>query len=270
MAQVIRTIGRFDVLFVAVAIDMGLHTDVGIRNHREGQVQKILDAISDRMVPSVRARTEALAMRMRALSNQLYVQSVLMTLLINAVIMYGTLYYVQRLPRTLGKFCWRLDAKDVAITHYEKLWRDIVGPALQTQSLSAPLPLLKGADYSSFQPFLGALPLPPEHLRPHVASPDQAFGYMDFEAVLADLKFCSSKRLTGIQAVDMLASAVRRACNGDLRPQGWRGLGRLMPRAQRGTNAVQFLALEDFDGQDLPYTSIVKEWDRETKRTIIV
>jgi hypothetical protein len=270
IAQVVGTIRRFDVLLLAVAIDMSLHSEAGIRRHRDGQVQKILASISDQMVPSARARVQSLATRMGALSNQLYVQSVLLTLLVDTIIRSGTLYYVQRLPRTLAKFSWRVDAKDVAITNYESLWRDIVGPFLQTESLSTPLAMLKGADYSSFQRYLGEFPMPPEHLRAHVSVPHEPFGYMDINAILADLKFRSSKHVTGIQAVDMLASAVRRACNGTLQAKGWKGLGRLMPRPERGSQSIRFVALEDFDDRALSYSDVIHSWDRETKRMIIV
>jgi hypothetical protein len=129
--------------------------------------------------------------------------------------------------------------------------------------------MLKEADYSSFRRFLGEFQMPPEHLRAHVSLPDEPFGYMDTDAILADLKFCPSHRVTGIQAVDMLASAVRRACNGTLQAKGWKGLGRLMPRPQRGAQSIRFVALEDFDDQDLSYASVIRSWDRETKRMII-
>ena len=256
-------------LFLAVAIDMGLHSEAGITAHRESQAQKVLKTISDRMDLSVRYRMERLAAGVRALPNQLYVQSVLLTKLVDAVIRCGSLYYAQRLPKTLSKFSWRLDAKDVVATKYETLWQEIVGPSLQTESLSKPLAQLDGADYSAFERFLGELPLPPEHLRPHVGSPNEAFAYMDIDAMLADLKFCNSERFAGVQAVDMLASAVRRACNGTIQPKGWKGIGRLMPRPERGTHAVRFLELEDSEPRDVSYAKYVREWDRETKRMIV-
>jgi hypothetical protein len=269
MAQVLATVRRFDVLFVVVAIDMALHSDAGVSRHRETQAKKFLDALSDKMALPVRFRTEGLAARLRALPNQLYVQSVLLTMLVEAVLTASTLYYSQRLPKALSHFHWRLDAKDVAITRYELLWRDVVGPFLQTQSLSSPLPMLKGADYSSFQRFCGEQPVPPGHLRPHVRAPDDAFAYVDIEELLADLRFCSSARYTGLQAVDMLASAVRRACNGSLETKGWKGLGRLMPRPRRGTHAIRFLALEDVGDPEVSYADVVRQCDLETKRMIL-
>jgi hypothetical protein len=102
-----------------------------------------------------------------------------------------------------------------------------------------------------------------------VSNPDEPFQYIDMDALLADLKFCQSHLLTGLQTVDILASAIRRACNGTLRPAGWRDLGRLMPTPKRGTHAVRLLALEPLEDRDLPYDGVIKTWNREGRRVIV-
>jgi hypothetical protein len=181
----------------------------------------------------------------------------------------GTLYYVQRMPKVLGKFSWRLDAKDLVPTGYENLWREIVGPILQTSSLSSPLLQLQGADYSAFDRFCGEAPDTPEHLRPRLVDHQGPFGYVDMNALLSDLKFCPSHRSQGIQIVDMLASAVRRACNGSLQAAGWKGLGRLMPAPPQGRNCVRFLALEDSRPGVFPYDHVVETWSRDVRRMIV-
>lgn len=268
MASVIGTIRRFDVLLVSVAIDMGLHSDVGVTRHKEEQVHKIRISISEKIRPHTRDRLEHLASRIQFLPNQLYVQSVLLTKLVEGVLKASTLYYSQRIPRTLGAFSWRLDAKDLTVTNYEKLWVDVVGPFLQTQSLIAPLPKLVGADYSALQRFLGETSVSPEHLRARVTQPSQPFRYVDIDALMRDLKFARSHTSTGIQAVDMLAAAIRRACNGTLGEKGWKGLGRLMPTPERGAECVRFVALEDIQEPDVPYARTLHAWRRETRRMV--
>jgi hypothetical protein len=269
VAAVLAALRRFDVLFMVVAIDMGRHSDLGIKSSKHEQVTKIRAAISDKMDLSVRARFERLANGIENLSDQLYVQSVALTKVVDAVIRHGTLYYVQRIPKTLGRFAWRLDAKDLTVTTYEKVWREVVGPYLQTGSLRQPLLNLNGADYSAFDRFQGELVRPPDHLRPHVTNPDEPFGYADIDAILSDLTFCQSHRSTGVQAVDMLVSTISRACNGHLQPAGWKGIGRLMPRPERGRTAVDLIALEDFPGADEPYADFVHAVDGETKRMVV-
>jgi hypothetical protein len=260
---------RFDVLFIPVAIDMGLHSVAGISAARDEQVRKIRSAISENMAQAVRNRLELLAQGVAGLPNQLYVQSVALTKLIDAVLRYGTLYYAQRLPKSLGNFVWRLDAKDVTVTAYEKLWREIVGPFLQTESLRRPLLQLEGADYSAFARYEGVAAEPPAHLRPHVPSRNESFAYVDIQSFLGNLAFCRSDRSTGVQAVDLLASAVCRACNGHLQVRGWKGLGRLMPTPPRGDNSVHFIALEDVAEAEVPYADVVHALNRETKSIIV-
>jgi hypothetical protein len=269
MAEIIRVVRRFDVLLIGVAIDMGLHTKAGISLHRRQQSETIRASLTSTMKAELRGWIEGLARRIDALSNQLYVQSVLLTTLVQAVIEIGTLYYAQRIPRTLGAFSWRLDAKDATPTNYERLWSDVVGPFLQTRSLSSPLLQMRGADYSAFERFCGESSEPPAHLRPRVSNSAEPFQYVEMNALLADLKFCRSHLLTGLQIVDMLAAAIRRACNGTLQPAGWKELGRLMPKPKRGANSVRLLALQDLEDRALPYAQVLKTWDREARRVIV-
>lgn len=269
MAEVIGVVRRFDVLLISVAIDMGLHTDAGISQHRSNQSHTIRKGVAPTMRAELRGRLEGLARRVDELPNQLYVQSVLLTTLAQAVLEIGTLYYAQRIPRTLGAFTWRIDAKDAKPTNYETLWTEVVGPFLQSRSLSSPLEQLVGADYSAFEKFCGESPEAPAHLKTRVSNPSEPFQFIKMNALLADLKFCRSHLLTGLQIVDILAAAIRRACNGTLRPAGWKGLGRLMPTPKRGTSAVRLLALEDLEDRDLPYARVIKTWDREGRRVIV-
>jgi hypothetical protein len=102
-----------------------------------------------------------------------------------------------------------------------------------------------------------------------VRKPNEPFGYADIEAILSDLRFCQSDRSTGVQAVDVLVSTISRACNGHLQRGGWKGIGRLMPRPERGRNAVHLIALEDFPAADEPYADFVHEVDSETKRMVV-
>jgi hypothetical protein len=269
MADLIRVVRRFDVLLISVAIDMGLHTDAGISRHRHQQVTTIRASMTEKMNLPLREWIGRMASQMEALSNQLYVQSVLLTTLVKAVIDTTTLYYAQRIPRTLGAFVWRVDAKDLTLTDYEKLWTDVVGPFLQTRSLSSPLLQMRGADYSFFEQFCGQAAEPPPHLKERVAKSDEPFQYFEMNRVLADLKFYRSHVLTGLQVVDMLAAGIRRACNGTLQSTGWKDLGRLMPRPQNGSEIVKLLALEDLPDRPVPYAKVLRTWEADGRRVVV-
>jgi hypothetical protein len=65
MAELIRTVRRFDVLLLVVAIDMSAHSEAGINAHKTDQCRKIRASLQ----PSMRAdrveRIEGLADRSR-------------------------------------------------------------------------------------------------------------------------------------------------------------------------------------------------------------
>lgn len=269
MAEVVRTITRFEVLLLVVAIDMSLHTAAGIEAHRDEQASKVRDAAARMLRPELKARLDTLADQLGRLSVQLYAQSMVLTSLLQAVLEASTLYYVQRNPKTLGSFTWRIDAKDVRVTPYEQLWQQVVGPLLQTRSLSTPLLQLEGADYSAFNRFCGEYAEAPAHLRSRVAESTEPFLYVNHNELLRDLRFSASHRVTGLQMVDILAAGVRRALNNTLGRAGWNGLGRLMPHAPRGLDCVRFLALEDLPDVEVPYAGIVREWNRVTRRMVV-
>lgn len=166
VATILKLLKRFDVIVIAACLDMGLHTKAGIEAHKNEQAECFLEAAQGTK-PEMRRDLEDLSARIRALSNQLYAQAMVLNEVVRKTYLSSTLYYVQRIPSTLGSFKWRVDAKDTAITNYEKLWMKIVLPALQTHSLREPMVQLKGADYSAFSKFEKTLPEPPLYLKVH-------------------------------------------------------------------------------------------------------
>jgi hypothetical protein len=79
---------------------------------------------------------------------------VALTEVVHRTLSNATLYYVQRHPRELSRFSWIIDGKDPGrITEWERWWRDVVGPLLQSRAIDHPLPVLQGADYSYFEKF---------------------------------------------------------------------------------------------------------------------
>lgn len=243
VAAVLALLRRFDVLVFATCIDMALHTDERIAFHKNRQADELVKRVEEAS-PGLRRDLEDFAATMRALPNQLYAQSVVLTELVHKVLQIGTLYYVQRIPRTLGRFKWRVDAKGIEMTKYEKLWQEIVLGLLQTKSLEDPLIQLEGADYRTFARFNNeTADEPPPHLRARLPT-GKRFLSSDLRLLLReDLKFTASHRYAGLQVVDVVANAIQRACNGRLRVEGWGEVGRLMPRAEKGKSTLRFISL---------------------------
>jgi hypothetical protein len=276
VAEVVRLLRRFDVLVFCVCVDMGLHTDSMLQEHKQKQSEAFLRALTGRASPEMRAHVVGLAARTRSLSNQLYAQGVVLQELVAEAFRWSTLYYVQRIPKTLGEFRWVIDAKDRAITTYERLWMDAVSGLQQTRSLTFPLITMEGADYSAFSKFERVLPEAPRHLAHLVDDPAAPFDCVDIDRILkTNLKFADSHRYAGLQLVDILATSIRRACNGALQRPGWKEIGRLMLQRGRGEaygmsgNSLRFVSFANLpEGTGLPYREVVRTFDLDAKRML--
>jgi hypothetical protein len=261
-----------DVLVFASGMDMGLHSKEGIESHKTGQAERFVKPITDQFHPNLVRQLQELKKNTEKLSGQLYSQAVVLNAVADRIIRLATLYYSQRVPSTLGSFKWYIDAKDPKkITTYESLWRDIVAPFLQTKSMSEPLEQLNGADYSSFNRFYRENTEVPAHLRPHVENPSEPFrSFYVSEVIREHLRFPKSDRYSGIQLADIIANAIRRACNGSLSEAGWANLGKLMVQSKKGTHSFQLLALGPGPTSvEAPYAGVVKKFDRDSKAMLL-
>ncbi len=270
IASVIQLLGRHDVIFKAITIDMGLQTVDGIRKHKEAQVAGITENVTPAHSQDVVKGLKSLQDKLKELPDQLYVQFVLGAELLAEVLRVATLYYVQRKPLELGHFRWVLDAKDDLTTPYEDLWMEMIRPALMSKSFTEPLTMLKGADYSAFQTFRGVLPEVPKYLR-GVLPDERPFEYTDIgKIVTEDFQFKESGEEPGLQLVDILCNALRRSMNGSLQRQGWETLGCLMVGPERGKNVIHMGDLTASSswtvkkGQ-VPYTAVAELTDRTAK-----
>jgi hypothetical protein len=269
ISSVIQMLGRYDVLFEAMTIDMGLQSDDAIGRHKEAQAQNLTKNLTPAHQPSLVKDVEVLQAKLRQLSNPLYVQFVLGAALLAKVIQDATLYYVQRCPQELGHFQWVIDAKDRTVTRYEDLWLQMIRPSLMYKSLDEPLDKLMGADYSAFQKYLGVLPAVPQYLS-GVLEDEEPFEYIDNGKILGDVQFTNSVEELGIQLVDILCNALRRAMNGNLQRQGWETLGCLMVGAEKGHNVIRMVDLTApsswvIQREQVPYSAVVELTDKIAK-----
>src|SRR5262249_10937988 len=198
----------YDVIFQVTAIDMQTQDLARVTQHQSGQADKMTEHLTDEYYPDVVKQIEGLQAALRTLSNQLYVQALVSVELLSRVLRNATLYYVERKPEELGHFEWIIDAKDKELTPFEKLWRTILLPFLEWQSLREPFIKLQGADYSFFKPFLGVYPETPKHLQKAVKK-ESPFEYIDIRKIFRDrLWFEQSRDNLGLQLVDILTNAV--------------------------------------------------------------
>ena len=200
------------VLF-AVATDAGLNHTVDILKHRDEQAAKITNHIDGMRHKNGRRALRVLSDQVRNLAPQLYIQLQCQVILIAAVLRYGTLYFVQRFPKALGNFRWRIDQKNSTRTEYEKTFVTITPPLLQTISLREPLPMLEGADYSAFKRFDYPEGKAPTYLNTTYGVDIQSDGpaLNIGKLIREDLEFVDSRENQGVQIADLLAAGLRRS-----------------------------------------------------------
>lgn len=196
---------------------------------------------------------------MATVPDPLYVELRLLTLATWRILQAAKTHYAQTQPTALGALVWRIDAKDKKPTEYELLWTDVVKPLHQTMSLENGLISVADPrfDYSALAPFENPVK---EKMPPHLAKANPplydggVFRPLDIRKIFADLRFDDSKTNPGLQLVDIVASAYRRALTGTLGERGWRRLGNLMIRDFRGT-AVSYVTMKPKSKQTLTYAA---------------
>jgi hypothetical protein len=208
----LNRLGKLHGVLFIVATDAGLNRVAAVLKHQDEQAAKIVEHKSKMYYESARQGVQATSDQVRALAPQLYVQLHCQVNLISSIVLNGILYFVQRLPRTLGRFRWRIDQKNSIQTEYEKAFATLTPPFLQTISLREPLMMLKGADYGAFQRFYYSQDERATYLKDVYDIDVQNNGpaLNIGKLIREDLRFENSKQNQGVQVADLLAAGVRR------------------------------------------------------------
>ncbi len=186
--------------------------------------------------------------RGKLIAPQLYVQLHCQVNLISWIILNGILYFVQRFPRALGKFRWRIDQKNSTRTEYEEAFVKLTPPFLQTISLNEPMLMLEGADYSAFRRFDYPEGKSPTYLKTHYGIDIRGDSSLNIgQLIREDLKFEDSHENQGIQVADLLAAGVRRCLRAQFNDNQYaaRLLGSLMLRGKTNRPPVWLLGFSE-------------------------
>src|SRR5450759_1381076 len=98
-ARVVGMLREFDVVLDICATDMGAYSDADVSRVKERQAQILDNSVGEEHHPTMIAQVRDLAATTRRLSNQLFVQAFMTTLLIERAVEVFTLHYVQRAPK---------------------------------------------------------------------------------------------------------------------------------------------------------------------------
>ena len=245
-----------DVIFELNAIDLFPGTDAEIAAHQAEQAHRITAGITPRHGPPAVQLANNLRARLEASSPQLYIQSVLTFSLIARVLDHSTMYHVQRRPKELGAFHWVVDAKERSKkTDWEELWSYMVMPMLQSRSVREPMPMIIGCDYSHFHRFDMKIPA---YLTEIDAAPKRGLVADIRKIMTEDFRFSSGVE-TGLELVDILTNATRRALVGNVKIEGWGNIRRLM--IHRREQCLSVVAMGSIPvGYRPAFTSVIRHF----------
>jgi hypothetical protein len=230
--EVVALCRRYDPLLEIRATDVNVQTPAEIAAYKLEQGALLEKHITPSHQPDLRTFLADRRRYLEGLTDQLFIQSILLVSLIDDVLREAVPYYAFRAPAELGRFRWRIDAKGVNETEPERLWQVLLLPMLQSQSVKYPYAYPVEGDYSHFKKF--DLPETPEYVKEYARESGITFDDRDRErtnltrVVRGDFRLCDSKDELGLQLVDVLVGAFRRAIMGTLKKEGWKDIGRLM------------------------------------------
>jgi hypothetical protein len=230
--EVVTLLARHEVIFECTVIDLGLHTEQAVRDYKKQHGEMMLARV-ERFRAEIRPEVEKASRQILATSVPLYLQALATFNVLHRLIADMTMYFSQRRPAELGAFTWIVDGKDpVSVTKWEAWWSNIAQGVLANMSKTEPAPTLPVGDYSFYERF-------------RVAD-DGGEKSVDLRLLLKDIRFCT-KSEEGLEFVDILSNAVRRALTGNLQKPGWKNIHRLM--IHRKEPYLQFVIFGD--GEDI-------------------
>ena len=237
-------------ILFAVATDAGRYKLADIEKHRDTQASEVMRHLNVMRYESGQQALKLLSRRVHELSPQLYIQLKCQVVLMDFAIRCGTLYFVQRFPKDLDRYRWRIDQKNSTKTEYETAFEMLTPAWLQSFSLEKPFRILEGADYSAFRRFDYPEGCAPTYLKTvYGIDVRGAISTNIGQLVREDLKFVDSQRDHGVQIADFLASGLRRCLRGGFKDnqQAARLLGGLMPQAEMTDPPIKLLGFSEED-----------------------
>ncbi len=255
--RVVSLLAKNETLYHVAIVDLSLGTDAEVEAHQRQQAEKITANITPEHYPEVREAVQDMRTRLEATPQQLYVQSIVTFALIAKVIDISTMYFCQRRPEELGVFHWVVDSKNRSkVIDWEDWWSNFVSPWLQTKSLREPMGMFPGGDYSHFKRSFDTEMTP--FFRSLVPDPGDGRATNIGKVMTTNFRF-SPRPEPGLEMVDILTNATRRALEGNLQIEGWGRIPQLM--VHENQHYIQLVSPGDrTEARGLPYTKVLRHF----------
>lgn len=249
----------------AIATNMSLLTEENIVSHQSEQADRIVFHIDKIKHETGREGLQQLSKKVRSISPQLYMQLVCQVMLLHDVVNRGILYFVQRTPKFLRRFKWRIDQKNTTKTIFEDAFEAVTPSLLQTISLEEPGVFCEDFDYGAMDRYMYDSESAPTYLRDTYGvevsdAPKVNIGKLFRD----DLGFADSAKQAGIQVADFLASGLRRVLKNEFanNEEARILLGRLMVTNLRGKSSIQIISFVDAVVENKETAKAINVFDR--------
>jgi hypothetical protein len=230
--KIVTVLARNEAVFEVTALDLGLHNEGAACDYQRKLSEQMLAKVRN-FRDDVRPQVQAASEYINKAPVNLFLQALTTFDVLHRVISRVTSFYAQRKPYELGSFSWIVDGKDPAkVTKWEEWWAHYAQGALATMSKRKGawmLPAEFHADYSFYDKF-------------SVTDPDGESG-TSLKLLLKDIRFWSDIQ-AGLEFVDVLSNAVRRALTSKLQKEGWQNIHRLMIHENNKT-CIQFVLFQE-------------------------
>lgn len=250
--RLLNRLASLNCTLYALATDAHLNTPKAVGLHKEGSVQGLLRHIDCLVHQTLRDDILNISNQVFRLSDQLYIQFICQIKLMHYVVTQAMTYYAQHKPESLGSFIWRVDQKDPERkTEFEDVFEKLSPPYLQSMSITDPLPMVEGFDYSHMARYNFSETEKPTYLKEHYNLDIDLHNVLDIKKLIReDIQFVDSKTDFGIQLADLLTAGLRRCLRKEFKDnlRAAAFLGRLMVNRGRAQQPVLLLSL----GEETP------------------
>lgn len=252
--KVTRLLKKSGCLLEVCVTDSAFHTSHEVKQHQQAQANIFLQNLTAAHHINIHNALYDLKKYLESLSPQLYVQSVVMAELIYSVLYNADIYFAFREPRELAEYHWVVDAKGKnGITNWEEWWSKVILPITQSKTMREPLARVTGGDFSHQDKLKTE---PGEYIRQFAKDPENG-EFFDLRPILSDDFRFSADTNCGLEAVDIMANAVRRACSGNLKQFGWSDIPSLMIHRRDHYLRLFSLAPDGLEPTSVPYMDVI-------------
>jgi hypothetical protein len=267
VAAVVDVLMEHGAVFDCAGIELGAHTNEGLDAFQAVQAEKLTASLTEQHHPNLREQVQAARRTFEGFKHPLMVQSVITFELVARLIEMGTMYFSMRRPDELAKFTWVIDAKGnlAAPNEWETWWSTVILPFLQARWFSKPMAYIPIGDYSKMKRF----EIEPDEWTKEMGNYREGDPKpLDLVAILKESFSFSAAAIPGLELVDIITNATRRAIVGNLGKEGWKRIPELM--IHRGTQYISMHSLEDdpVRNRPCPYLKVMNAYRKNGRELI--